>query len=231
MANNPANTIDVNAIDQEIEKLRMLKALAEDPKFAARLSQFVVDGRNGAHVSNGVAPTSRASAIAAPVRHKGQGRGKRHPRGVVRAKVLEAMIALGQDGKEVTTKDIHAHATQSGFRFKARNENVAINDALRSLEQDGKVKINPSGKTDQQRNVWVLVGNHDAPSGIPAPRLINMVPSETARAQTFLKTHGPASRLEIIENTGIQPGSFSHFVKKRTNLFRQRPDEKWELVG
>lgn len=56
------------------------------------------------------------------------------------------------------------------------------------------------------------------------------IAAETAKAKEFLDHNGAAFRLEIIEKTGISRGSFGHFVGRRTDLFRQRPDGKYEVV-
>lgn len=135
------------------------------------------------------------------------------------------MIAIG---KPVTTEHIHSHLTEAGFKFKAANENVAINDALRSLEQSGEVKI--QGKADAQRNLWAVVGNHAGPVAPVWGETADTMPTKSAEAQAFIRAQGPATRQELIAATGMLPGSFTHFVKKRTSLFRQREDEKWELV-
>jgi hypothetical protein len=73
-----------------------------------------------------------------------------------------------------------------------------------------------------------LPGKTVATAAIPGPKAPRKIPAETAKALEFLKANGAATRLEIIKQTGILPGSFGHFVGRRTDLFRLKTDEEYE---
>lgn len=57
--------------------------------------------------------------------------------------------------------------------------------------------------------------------------------SSAARLVTFLRERGPATRQEILENSGVPRGSISYLLKigAETNILRKRQDDKWELVA
>lgn len=53
--------------------------------------------------------------------------------------------------------------------------------------------------------------------------------SSSEKLANFLREHGPATRREIYEHSGIPSGSVSYLLKSAK--FRQRPDEKWEIAA
>jgi hypothetical protein len=54
-----------------------------------------------------------------------------------------------------------------------------------------------------------------------------LIPSSAEKLIDFLQRHGPATRKEIAERSGVPGGSISYLLK--TDKFRLRDDQKWEL--
>ena len=46
---------------------------------------------------------------------------------------------------------------------------------------------------------------------------------------SYLQTHGPATRQEIAEESGVPGGSISYLLKN--GRFRHRADDKWEVAA
>ena len=63
----------------------------------------------------------------------------------------------------------------------------------------------------------------------------HVVPSSTTATKSgdklvaFLRAHGPATRREILESSGVPDGSISYLLKN--GRFRRREDDKWEAIA
>ena len=62
----------------------------------------------------------------------------------------------------------------------------------------------------------------------PSSQVATVLPSAD-RLFLFLRNNGPATRKEILDKSGVPDGSLSYLLKN--GKFRQREDQKWEVIG
>jgi len=135
--------IDLKAIDKQIKKLRLLKEFGKelnaDPEFQALVREFAI--KNG----QATKPTPAKEMHAT-----GQnGNGSSRRRGFFVAAVHGAILNLGT---EFTSEDIEKGLRASGVEIRAANANIAINEALRTLEE--RVIVARSGKRNGVQIIW-----------------------------------------------------------------------------
>lgn len=105
---------------------------------------------------------------------------------------------------------------------------AAIDHKIKDLEETKKRLMEtfggflPSAKANGNRT-QVASG----PSAQVAPLAVGL--SSGDKLADFLREHGPATRKEIYQLSGVPGGSVSYLLK--TARFRQRSDEKWEVAA
>jgi len=128
------------AIHERIRKLQLLEELADDPEAIELFQRYVTKNGNGHH------PTGEAqrAPVSGSVR-----RGR--TRGPVSLRVEEILRAA--NGQELTTEGIAQMMTAQGFQFEREDHRVAVNEALRWMEENQLARI---ARKVGVENFWVL---------------------------------------------------------------------------
>jgi len=124
--------IDLKALDRKIKKLQRFREFAKeldgDPEFRELISEFA--GKNG----SGSKPATGAEAHEST--NNSNGNGSDRPRGFFVGAVRGVILRLGH---EFTSRDIEKDIRAAGIEIIAANANIAINEALATLEKRGEV--------------------------------------------------------------------------------------------
>lgn len=106
----------------------------------------------------------------------------------------------------------------------------ALNKKIQALEETKRRLLETFGEPLSAHVPEKTNGNRPANPTAPVP--VGQPPimlSSSEKLVMFLRNHGPATRKEIIERSGVPDGSISYLLKN--GKFRQREDEKWEVVA
>jgi hypothetical protein len=219
--------IDTSVIDARIDKLRKLRELADDPEAAELLAEMF--GGN-ASTLNGSTP-STSSHKQPRTKRAYTKRASKPKKGKRRKKPSDAVLKVMSTGMAMSTHEIADKMKANGFKFTGRykdNEVVAVNDFIRALKRQHKIKAIGNKNGNARVKLWMLA----APS---AQETFRLVPTESTpnKLLNFLRSNGPATRVEIIQGTGLPSGSYSYYFKGKGNKgqFRQREDGKWEVAA
>ena len=128
---------DLKAIaDDKIRKWQLFRELADDPEFAVYLRGL----------TNGDAP-KQTPAVTHPAVNGSNGATR--PRGFFVGAVLGVIAKLEH---EFTTDDVERKLRDLGIEIRAANPNIAVNEALRTLEQRGDIER--TKKRNGMRLIW-----------------------------------------------------------------------------
>jgi hypothetical protein len=134
--------IDLKALDRKIKKLQRFREFAKeldgDPEFRQLIAEFST--KNG----NGTKPATSADIRPS---HDSNSNAPERPRGYFVGAVRGVIMELGH---QFTSRDIEDKIASKGIAVIAANTNVAINEALATLEKRGEVV------RDGKRGVQVL---------------------------------------------------------------------------
>ncbi|MGD0569408.1 MAG: hypothetical protein ABSA78_13475 [Candidatus Sulfotelmatobacter sp.] len=123
--------IDLKAIDRKIRKLQRFRDFAKeldgDPEFLELISEFAT--------KTDPAPKPATSA-GSHAGSNGNGNGSERPRGYFVGAVRGAVMQLGP---EFTSREVEKVIREQGIEILAANPNIAINDALGTLEKRGEL--------------------------------------------------------------------------------------------
>lgn len=128
-------------LDDKIRKLQTLRDLADDPEMVEVLRALANANGNG-HKSETEA--SLKVWVPSPAT-------RRTPRGFQKKKVLEVLESVSEP---VTTDWIADQMHADGFEFKAASPPIAVNEALRTLVDEGKARVD---HTEGVRNFWLPI--------------------------------------------------------------------------
>jgi hypothetical protein len=134
--------VDIQAIEEKIRKLQLLKELVSDPD----IQQFLKEVSTNGH-SPKAAPTTGLAVRVRPVTHRNDNSSR--PRGYF-LNAVQDIVALA--AHEFTTEDIELRLREREIAIRAANPNIAINEALRTLEDRGIVE--KTRKRIGMRIVW-----------------------------------------------------------------------------
>jgi len=67
-------------------------------------------------------------------------------------------------------------------------------------------------------------------TGVTLPSESPIMLSSADRLLQFIRNHGPATRKEIAERSGVPDGSISYLLRNNPR-YRQREDQKWEVIA
>jgi len=114
----------------------------------------------------------------------------------------------------------------------------AIDRKIRALEETKARLVETFGDSFSVQTQ----SNHNGNNGVtPPPRPIEaavtlpsgspVMLSSAERLLQFMRNHGPATRKEIIERSGVPDGSISYLLRNNPTRYRQRDDQKWEVIA
>src|SRR5438128_800653 len=133
--------IDLKAVAVEkIRRWQNLMELAEDPEFEPYLN---LKGINNSHSRKPVVIAAKQSSASS------SNNGATRPKAYV---VNAVGAALTRVANEFTTGDLDRQLKTAGFEFRAKNVNIAINDALRTLQKRNLVE--PTRKRKGFQRIW-----------------------------------------------------------------------------
>src|ERR1700721_3814406 len=116
--------VDTEALKREVTRLQRIIDLAEnEPELVESILQFDAKSKNG----NGVKPAPVADS---------KPNGTERPRGYFVGAISGAILHLAG---EFTSSDVEKVIRERGIEIVASNANIAINDALGTLEKRGQV--------------------------------------------------------------------------------------------
>ena len=122
--------IDLKALDRKIKKLQRFRDFAKeldgDPEFLQLIAEFATNNGNG----------PKPAPIADSHATNGNGNGTARGRGYFVGAVAEVILKLGH---EFTSRDIEKEIKARGIEVLAANPNIAINEALATLQKRGQV--------------------------------------------------------------------------------------------
>ena len=109
---------------------------------------------------------------------------------------------------------------------EVRKTVLAIDKKIKELESMKKALLEAFGGA-----LVTAKANGNKPSGAISPKGAPLAVelSSGAKLAVYLQEHGPATRKEIYEYSGIPSGSVSYLLK--SGRFKQRVDEKWEVAA
>lgn len=105
----------------------------------------------------------------------------------------------------------------------------ALDKKIKDLEDTKRRLIEAFGGSMLVSGPEKTNGNRPHPTAIPATAGLTINASSAEKLAMFLRSNGPATRKEITERSGVPSGSISYLLKN--GGFRQREDEKWEVVA
>jgi hypothetical protein len=114
----------------------------------------------------------------------------------------------------------------------------ALDKKIAALEETKRRLIETFGEAVSVRAVEAPNGNGNAHKAglsatpvhpVPLPSENPIILSSADKLAAFLRVHGPATRKEISELSQVPGGSISYLLK--TDRFRQREDQKWEVMA
>jgi len=114
----------------------------------------------------------------------------------------------------------------------------ALDEKIRDLEDTKRRLIATFAEPVSTLEVSKNNGNSTVS---PPPRLKSSISSAIAappdtqssadKLLSFLRMYGPATRKEILESSGVPDGSISYLLRNNPSRYRQREDQKWEVIG
>ena len=135
---------DIKKLDERIEKLKQLRAIASDPEMAYLLQEFVSGSGNGNRHLSPLDEIVVSNDSQASNEEKG---------------LTETVHAICQSTSgKFTVRDVREKMQQNGFIFVAKNPDVAIGTVLRRMESKGTLKIVVHG-AGRRPNMFEMMKN------------------------------------------------------------------------
>jgi hypothetical protein len=115
----------------------------------------------------------------------------------------------------------------------------ALDKKIRALEETKKRLMDTFGEpvlSPQNGSNGTAKTNSTPPASTTAPQQFASGAagvSSTEKLRVFLTTHGPATRKDILDKSGVPDGSISYLLRAglKDGKIRQREDNKWELIA